>query len=45
MAHTNGARAVREAAVAGADSIEHGNYVDEEAMWAMKENKTVWCLL
>ena len=42
MAHTNGARAVREAAVAGADSIEHGNYVDEEAMWAMKENKTVW---
>ena len=42
MAHTNGARAVREAAVAGADSIEHGNYVDEEAMWAMKEHKTVW---
>lgn len=42
MAHTNGARAVREAALAGADSIEHGNYVDEEAMWAMKENKTVW---
>ncbi len=42
MEHTNGERAVREAAVAGADSIEHGNYVDEEAMWAMKENKTVW---
>ena len=42
MAHTNGARAVREAALAGADSIEHGNYVDEEAMWAMKEHKTVW---
>ena len=42
MAHTNGARAVREAALAGADSIEPGNYVDEEAMWAMKEHKTVW---
>lgn len=42
MAHTNGARAVREAALAGADSIEHGNYVNEEAMWAMKEHKTVW---
>ena len=42
MAHTNGARAVREAALAGADSIEHGNYVDEEAMWAMKEHKTEW---
>lgn len=42
MAHTNGARAVREAALAGVDSIEHGNYVDEEAMWAMKENEIVW---
>ena len=42
MAHTNGARAVLEAALAGVDSIEHGNYVDEEAMWAMKENGTVW---
>ncbi len=42
MAHTNGARAVREAALAGVDSIEHGNYVDEEAICAMKEHKTVW---
>lgn len=42
MAHTNGARAVREAALAGVDSIEHGNYVDEEAICAMKEYKTVW---
>ena len=42
MAHANGARAVREAALAGVDSIEHGNYVDEEAICAMKEHKTVW---
>lgn len=42
MAHTNGARAVREAALAGVDSIEHGNYVDEKAICAMKEHKTVW---
>lgn len=42
MAHTNGAKAVLEAVIAGVDSIEHGNYVDEEAMWAMKEKGTVW---
>ena len=42
MSHTNGARAVLEAALAGVDSIEHGNYIDEEAMWAMRENGTVW---
>lgn len=42
MAHANEARAVREAALAGVDSIEHGNYVDEEAICAMKEHKTVW---
>ena len=34
MAHVNGADAVRAAALAGADSIEHGN--------AMKEKGTVW---
>lgn len=42
MAHTNGARAVREAALAGVDSVEHGNYVDEEAVWAMKAHRVVW---
>lgn len=42
MAHTNGARAVLEAAFAGVDSVEHGNYVDEEAMWVMKEKGIVW---
>ena len=29
MSHTNGAKAVADAVEAGADSIEHGNYVDE----------------
>lgn len=42
MSHTNGARAVREAVLAGVDSIEHGNYVDAEAIQAMKEHGTVW---
>ena len=43
MAHANGARTVQAAAVAGVDSIEHGAYLDDEALHAMKENGTVWC--
>lgn len=42
MAHCNGARAAEAAAIAGVDSIEHGAYLDEDAMIAMKENSTVW---
>ncbi len=42
MAHANGARTVRAAARAGVDSIEHGAYLDEEALHAMQENGTVW---
>ena len=43
MAHANGARTVEEAAAAGADSVEHGAYLDGDALAAMKENGTVWC--
>ena len=43
MAHANGARCVEAAAVAGVDSVEHGAYLDEDALFAMKENETVWC--
>lgn len=43
MAHANGARTVEAAAVAGVDSIEHGAYLDEDALFALKENGTVWC--
>ena len=42
MVHANGARTVEAAATAGVDSVEHGAYLDEEALWAMKENGTVW---
>ena len=42
MAHGNGAKNVIAAARAGVDSIEHGAYLDEEALWAMKEAGTVW---
>ena len=42
MAHANGAGIVVAAAEAGVESIEHGAYLDEEALHAMKEAGTVW---
>ena len=42
MAHANGARTAEAAAVAGVDSVEHGAYLDDDALQAMKENGTVW---
>ncbi len=42
MAHANGARTVEAAAEAGVDSVEHGAYLDREAMAAMAEAGTVW---
>ncbi len=42
MAHANGARTVEAAAAAGVDSVEHGAYLDEDALAAMVENRTVW---
>ena len=43
MAHCNGAPAAIAAAEAGIDSIEHGAYLNEEALHAMKENGCIWC--
>ena len=42
MAHANGARCVEAAAMAGLDSVEHGAYLDRDALAAMAENGTVW---
>ena len=42
MAHANGARTVRYALEAGGDSIEHGAYMDDEAVCAMAEAVAVW---
>lgn len=42
MVHGNGARTVEAAADAGVDSVEHGAYLDRDALFAMKENGTVW---
>lgn len=42
MSHTNGIYGVQAAIEAGADSIEHGNYIDGETIKMMAESKTVW---
>ena len=42
MAHANGARTVEAAAQAGVDSVEHGAYLDGDALAAMKEAGAVW---
>ena len=42
MAHANGADTVLAAAQAGVDSVEHGAYLNGEALYAMREAGTVW---
>ena len=42
MAHCNGARTAEAAANAGVDSIEHGAYLDWDALQAMADMRTVW---
>lgn len=42
MVHGNGARTVEAAAEAGVDSVEHGAYLDKDALQAMAEAGTVW---
>ena len=42
MAHANGAETVEAAAAAGVDSVEHGAYLNADALAAMEENRTVW---
>ena len=43
MSHTNGKSAVLAAIEAGVDSIEHGNYIDDECIAALAESQT--CLV
>lgn len=42
MAHANGSRVMIAAAQAGVDSVEHGAYLNPEALEAMKTARTVW---
>ncbi len=39
-AHAHGAIAIRDAAEAGVDSIEHGSFIDEDGIRAVKEHGT-----
>lgn len=42
MVHGNGAEQVSAAVEAGADSIEHGNYLSREVLCQLAESRTVW---
>ena len=42
MAHANGARAIKAAVRAGVDSLEHGNFMDEECICMLAESDTVY---
>ena len=42
MAHASGTDSVRRVAKAGADSIEHGYYIDSETMDIMREKGLLW---
>lgn len=42
MIHANGPEAVTNALRAGADSIEHGAYLDKETLYLLAESDAVW---
>ena len=42
MSHTNGIYGTRAAIEAGVDSLEHGNYMDEETIVMLADSNTVW---
>lgn len=42
MAHSNGADTIRALVAAGADSIEHGYYMDRDMIEPLARGKTVW---
>lgn len=42
MVHANGADTVEAAAEAGVDSVEHGAYLNRQALEAMAENGVIW---
>jgi len=39
-AHAHGTQGIKDAVIAGVDSIEHGSYIDEEGIRLMKEHGT-----
>ena len=42
MSHTNGCYGVQAAVESGVDSIEHGNYMDDETISMLADSESVW---
>lgn len=42
MSHTNGIYGTQAAIEAGVDTLEHGNYMDEETLTMLADSHTVW---
>ena len=42
MAHGNGDRTVRAAIEAGADTLEHGNYLEHDTLELLAKSRTIW---
>ncbi len=42
MAHVNGSQAILSALEGGVDSVEHGNFMDENCIQALAESDAVW---
>ena len=42
MAHANGAETVKNVILGGADSLEHGHFMDEDCLHILAESETVW---
>lgn len=42
MSHTNGKQGAMTAIEAGVDSLEHGNFLDEETVRALADSHTIW---
>ena len=42
MSHTNGVYGVQAAIEAGVDSVEHGNYIDDETVTMLADSDTIW---
>ncbi len=40
--HVNGSETIQNVLKAGADSIEHGYYMDDETIRRLADSKTVW---
>ena len=42
MVHVNSREGIQRAIKAGVDTIEHGYYMTDEELYALKESKTIW---